>query len=259
MPPSKHHLHVTNRLHPGAIGDAIAAIPTVWALAKSGLLNKISFTSKPVVGLFDLGIEQVHGTGTGASLQLETQALVQHGTPADSMLNIYAKAAGIRLSKPFWPQIQIPLEPLIPPAGPFILLAPHSNSDMGTGTKLWALDHWLDLIAMFQLAGIRSYMLCGAGEQTADRILEEAVDLTLAGLSLPLVATWMRQASAVITVDNGMGWLAQATQVPHVLLLASNLPPTRSANLNPQARNISNCHTAEPLQVWQAFQALRTS
>ena len=62
--PAKKAILITNSSHPLAIGDAIAAMPAIFAQTKwavdCGAFSAIIFSCPQMINLFDLGIPQWH-------------------------------------------------------------------------------------------------------------------------------------------------------------------------------------------------------
>ena len=249
-------LLITNRIQPQAIGDAIAAMPAAWALAKAGIIGSIHLTCKSVVGLFDLGIPQFYQEPgmPRPGLLLETQATVSHGIGGWSLPALYGKRAGVDEAALGWPPCTMSWPPEAEPA--HIILSPFSYSDRGTDTKRWAWRHWVELAALASASGLQVHLLAGSAEEVAAMPLQLATAIQAVQVARPLnsVAARMLAAKAVVTVDNGMGWLAQAISAPHVQILSSNMPTTFSWDHGPRAINVSNCQTASASEVWRAVE-----
>jgi Glycosyltransferase family 9 (heptosyltransferase) len=257
-------LLITNRIQLHAIGDAIAALPAAWILARSGTIGEVYFTSRAVVGLFDLGIPQAEWDYGSLPLRtnytLETQEAVARSTGhffRESLVQHYARAAGIAPDFLPWPRCMTVPPAMLPSlTPPPVLFAPYSNSDHGSGTKVWDMNNWVELANRVFEAGFPVYILRGAFE--SDDFLKTCPNF-LVGRPLWEVAWWMQNAAAVVTVDNGMGWLAQALGAPHVHILSSNMPLAFSSDSGPRAVNISNCLTASVVQVWEALRPILAS
>lgn len=244
-------LLVSNSTHPAAIGDAIAALPAVWRLAKEGLISRVVWSCPLMPGVFDLGIPQHSWEDPGLAAypgnprHLEVQAIVSAGLRAgpDSLPRYFWRAAGLPADEPLvWPVCST-YPPV--PAGvdaDWVLVAPHSHSDHGTGTKVWPAHKWGAVVD-----AIKDYSPMATLAGPTDKGFDFNWDLTLVGLSIPELIAAMTIASVVITVDNGMGWLAQAIGASHIQILSSNMPEAYSFDPGPHATNLPHNASAPDL------------
>jgi len=264
-------LLITNSHQPGALGDALASIPALsaylpWAL-KANQIDSLIWQCPHIKTLFpdlpvpqytaqeveDLGLDLRHVA------RLDTQEVVRKAPQPDtSLVQKYGKALGVDLpSDVEWPPIEgLESQWLLAKTGghPYTLLAPFSHSDGGTLTKVWPMWKWHKIAGMLKERGSLPVIL-GLKTEPSESF-KEAGFVVLESRPLVEVAWAMKNAQATITVDNGLGWLAQASKANHILILSSNMPQPFSWNPRPNARNLSNCATISTEKVWAAWRDL---
>lgn len=255
---------ITNSQAPGAIGDAMAAAPALAEVARKQESLKIYWTAPTVMNLFNIPgafqtlypVGQVCMTPPEVDIALDIQSVYagfhQFGI---SMPEAWARALGTTLPDGWqWPEItEASGEPLIERESTkrVVLLSPHSYSDFGTGYKHWPMGRWLQLIDQLRDSG---FEICFLGSTSDPTTLP--CDFELKGCFLVDVAQAMRQAACTITIDNGMGWLAQAAGAPHVHLLSVNQTLQWSWDPGPRARNLSDVKSTSAAQAYAAVMEL---
>lgn len=251
-------LYITNSQAPGAIGDAISAVPAVAELARSRPPKSLRvYWSAQIVGLFAIpAVDQFLGRPQdeetrSLDIQEIAQGFLHTGIP---ITEAWARALGMPgLPDDWqWPALweDIPRTTGLigfRPDAPFVLASPFSYSDLGTGCKVWPKFKWLGLVESLQATGLQVGLLCH-GQDPADAYF----DFHVRNRPLPEVANWMRDAAAVVTVDNGMNWMAQATGARHALITAAAHPPAWSSNPGPNARNVADARMASIREVLAA-------
>lgn len=253
-------LFITNGPNPIVIGDTIAALPTAQALAKADHIDCVIMSTPSVVDLFDVGVPQyIIGSAAAAEteivLTLDTAVVYSRYSAMnlclESLYALAAKEGGFDIGALEPLQIKTCLQCDIPEK-PFLVLAPFSHSDLGTKTKLWDFGKWCAL--MQRLA---DYEMIVLGTIAEPELIRFAAHKRMLNRLLGEIAYAMLRAQAVITVDNGMGWLARALDVPHVQILSANMAPNFAWHPGENGRNISNCHTATVDDVVSAILSLR--
>lgn len=253
---------ITNSQAPGAIGDAMAAVPALVEVAEDGMNPlHIYWTAEAVVGLFNIpNARQYHYSSTGAfpadKLSLDIQSVYAgFHSFGISMPEAWARALGTTLPDGWqWPRMNA--EASLPVGGgkstsPTILISPHSYSDFGTGYKHWPMGRWLQLIDLLQDSGLQIGFLGSSNDPTT-----LPCDFEYKGHPLAEVASAMRSAACTITIDNGMGWLAQAAGAPHVHLLSVNQTREWSWDPGPRARNLSDVRSTSAAEAYKAVMDL---
>jgi hypothetical protein len=230
-------INIVNSLHPQAIGDAISAFPILWALARAAPLS-VYFSCAAVRPLCTFA-EVADQPLDGPTLDVQEFAAA-------------AEVRGLHLAQSwFWrlgmepptPPFAWPEFPVTMPRAKFDLaVAPFSNSDP-RGDKVprifwsarWPLAHWLELLS--GLDEKRVCLLCAGSEEMGG--LRELATI-LAGRDLREVCGVLRNSAVVLTIDNGIGWLAQALGCQHVLLQPSRHFRGWTNNPNANAVNLPN-------------------
>lgn len=263
-------LHIVNSANPQALGDAISAVPAValMGLAAQDRQEELPvwWETEAVAGLFDLpGVRQKAGSPSPdllahrLDIQEVARGFMHMGIP---ITEAWARAMGTTLPAGWcWPSMRgvegdldHTLIPGFKPLQPYVLFSPYSYSDNGTGNKEWPFFKWFGLVEQLQEAGLQVGMLAAASDSPLP--IPGIVDFQVLGQPLPAVAAWMREAACVVTIDNGMNWLAQACEANHVLITAAAHPPAWSSNPSPAARNIPDARTASIHEVVSAALAL---
>ena len=264
----KQSLFVTNSHMPGALGDSIAAIPTlvpyITRLVEQGFVDCVVWTCPAAKDLFPLPIPQFT-KDEAESLEIEnyikidTQEVIRKNWDSGhSLIEMYATYSFIELADPFkWPAPNaLPSEFLKRKAlGRYAMLAPFSHSDAGTNTKTWDSWKWHKLAETLREQGIEPVIL---GIRANNIAPWDGKGYTLM-ISQPMqeIMGAMLDSCAVITVDNGMGWLAQSLQAPHVQILSSNMPSAFAWDHGPLAKNLSTCRSVSVQKVWDAVKELQ--
>lgn len=254
MAESRIALRIVNSANPGALGDAISAVPGLAQLARREPVD-VWWEAEPVAHLFVIPeCTQATGQPTSETRRLDIQGVaggfMHLGIP---ITEAWARAMGMPgLDSGWqWPPMhrtQIPSRPLGYSTGsPRVLISPYSYSDNGTGLKAWPRTKWLNLVASLRAAGFLVGLLCGAADP-----IDYSCDFCIKGRPLVEVGEWIREAAAVITVDNGMNWMTQATGAKHVLITAAHHPPGWSSSPNSNAINIPDAQSASVKTVLEA-------
>jgi len=252
---------------PGALGDAVAAIPAlvpyVRRLSLHGFIDSVVWSCESAKDLFHLHVpqyteEEAVSLGIETSLKIDTQDVVKkYWDPSKSLAQMYGDFAQVDLKKFHWP---VPndvksdyLERRV--KGKFALLAPFSHSDSGTNTKTWEPWKWHQLAEVLREQGIEPVIL----GLRANKIEPwEGKGYTMM-ISQPIreIMWTMMESQAVITLDNGMGWLAQSVQAPHVQILSSNMPSAFAWDHGTLAKNLATCRTMTVQKVWEAVKEIQ--
>lgn len=245
---------VTNSSAPAAIGDALGAVPALAEMAKRSPGLAIYWTCPEVVGLFPIpyATQALYDYEPVAQSYDIQQVYAGFHHLGVSMPEAYARAMGIVLpdGPPMWPMGSA-LCGATQKIRPYVLISNYSRSDFGTGYKNWPAGRWLALVELLHEAGLQVGHICAAD----DAPLVDA-DFVLQGEPLGQVGLSMIDASASITIDNGMSWLAQAMQAPHVNLLSVNQTREWSWDPGPMAINLHNVHTTSAAQAFAAVMDL---
>ena len=221
-------INIVNSLHPHAIGDGLSAFPMLWKLSNIEPVS-VYFSCAAIRPLCTFA-ETFDEPLDGITLDIQEFAAA-------------AEARGLHLAQSWYWRLGID-----PPNPPFawprlpaeewlhrfdIVFAPFSGSDFD-GSKTWPLARWLQLST--ELNPLKIVLLCGGTEKT-DGFNEHVTDM-IRGRDLREVCGILRSAKIVLTIDNGIGWLAQAMGCQHVLLQPSNYRPTWTCNPNHNAINL---------------------
>jgi hypothetical protein len=136
-----------------------------------------------------------------------------------------------------WPRLPVQS----PPAESELAIAPFSGSEREGAwpppvlfSNLWPAANWVKLLS--GLSTKRVCLLCSNADNLG--LFRDSAPLILAGRDLRQVCGTLKSAAVVLTIDNGIGWLAQALQRPHVLLRSSRHLRTWTNNPNPNAVNL---------------------
>ncbi len=108
-----------------------------------------------------------------------------------------------------------------------VFISPVSNSDAGTGLKVWPDDKWCRLIDVLLGAGLTVAVGGQFSLGKSHRFWGDRAVLEVDAPPLRDLAANLRSARCVVTVDNGVGHLAYFLGVPHVHLIPE--APTLSA------------------------------
>lgn len=251
---------ITNSQAPGAIGDAMAAVPALAEVAKKQESLEIYWTANLLVDLFTIPNAKqyrIGGNPPKGILSLDIQSVYAgFHSFGISMPEAWARAMGITLPDDWrWPKLAreergnkiAKLEAI----SNLILVSPHSYSDFGTGYKHWPMGRWLQLIDQLHDSGFVVGFLGGAADPTT-----LPCEYEIKGSALQDVAALMQHSCATITIDNGMGWLAQAVGAPHVHLLSVNQTREWAWDPGPHARNLSDVKSTSAAEVYAAVIAL---
>jgi len=261
-------LLVTNSHMPGALGDSIAAIPAlvpyVRRLNLHGFIDSVIWSCPAAKDLFSLPVvqfnqEDAENLEIETMLKIDTQEVVKkHWSGTRSLVQMYGDYATVDLKEPFaWSQPTIAKSEYLENRvkGKYALLAPFSHSDSGTNTKNWESWKWHKLAEVLREQGIEPVVLGLRANKMEP--WENKGHTLMVSQPLPEIMWAMAQAQAVITVDNGMGWLAQALQAPHVQILSSNMPAAFAWDHGPLAKNLSSCRTVSVSKVWDAVKEIQ--
>ena len=255
-------LYITNSANPQAIGDSISAVPAV-AEVSDGQPMEVWWEARIMRGLFDIpGVQQAIGSPPEGveyqrlDIQQVARGFMHLGIP---ITEAWARAMGTTLPDDWvWPEMwgeQVWDATCLgfKPENPYALISPYSYSDLGTGCKEWAPFKWFGLVEQLKEAGLDIGLL---GATTDPELPIPAIDFRVLGKPLQDVGHWMREAAVVVTIDNGMNWMAQAVGAKHVLITAAAHPPAWTANHGPNGRNIRDARTASIREVLGAALAL---
>jgi len=263
----KKALLVTNSHMPGALGDSIAAIPAlvpyVRSLLHKGTIDSLIWSCAPAKDLFTLRVPQytqaeAEDLEIKTVLKIDTQEVAKDCWAGNkSLVQMYADYTAQDLKTIHWPEPNDAkctyLENRV--KGKFALLAPFSHSDAGTNTKNWESWKWHSLAEVLREQGIEPVVLGLRANKLEP--WENKGHTLLVSQPIPEIMSAMQQAQVTITVDNGMGWLAQSLQAPHVQILSSNMPAAFAWDPGPLARNLSSCRTVSVSKVWQAVKEIQ--
>jgi ADP-heptose:LPS heptosyltransferase len=219
------HIHSPEPL----IGDCLAQLPFMCAVAEArgdrvrltgGVNRHIAPLLEPLPIVFE-----PEGSGTGADFTLQVWPAYQTGLRTKlHMVQCYFHDFG-------WPVPAMPIalpfkmEPCGLPPG--IVLSPFSGSDLGTNTKLWPHDRWVQVIQTLRRLGLAEHVYL-LGTHKADSTEPYAVAGIEPVFDRPLtqVLDLMRQAPLVLTIDTGTGHLAHLGSIKHhVMIYADCQPP----------------------------------
>lgn len=257
---------ITNSHMPKAIGDAIAAVPALHRFLANSNIELVVWSCPQIVDLFDLGVPQASLTQIVAdqedgkmpefAVRLDTQSVVKnHMDQRLSLVQMYAKELRSELHSDWWGNARTEeclfLKNL---DRPYVLLSPFSHSDGGTATKTWAIWKWHKLASMIKEQGIDPVVI-GTRENDMDQFKANGTTC-LTGMPIRETAWGMKHAKATITVDNGMGWLAQALSAPHIQILSSNMPRPFAWDFGHKAVNVINCQSATINKVWDSLKTI---
>jgi ADP-heptose:LPS heptosyltransferase len=138
-----------------------------------------------------------------------------------------------------------------PVAVPRVLISTGANRS----AKLWPTEHWLAVVHWLRTAGLEVGLLGApptlqgsayhAGDVDAALVGEGVTDLR-GQLTLPQVAGALEQATAFVTVDNGLMHLAAAVEAPTIALFGASprriwAPPGRGIHILEPAVPCSLC------------------
>jgi ADP-heptose:LPS heptosyltransferase len=223
-----------------SIGDALTAFPALYGLV-----------DREEVQLW-IGNPQVRDLWARS-----VGALLQHDPGADaedvSVQMIYHQfhRSGLHMAQAWFSAVNLPIPDHVPdisltvspgPKEPIdVLISPISNSDAGTGLKLWSETKWCQVIDVL-LA--RNLVVAVAGQFTEGKTPIFWGNRQVIAMDAPPLRDFganLMSARCVVTVDNGIGHLAQFLRTPHVQLIPDH--PDLSgrgwcANRNQNARVI---------------------
>jgi len=263
----KKALLVTNSHMPGALGDSIAAIPAlvpyVRRMALHGFIDSVIWSCGAAKDLFHLytpqyTLEEAESLEIKTSLKIDTQEVVKkHWDGGKSLVQMYGDFMGVDLKKFHWPPAMDAKSEYLERRvkGKFALLAPFSHSDSGTNTKTWEPWKWHQLAEVLQEQGIEPVIL-GLRANKMEPWENKGYTM-LVSQPLKEIMWAMVESQAVITVDNGMGWLAQSLQAPHVQILSSNMPSAFAWDHGSLAKNLSTCKSVTVQKVWEAVKEIQ--
>ena len=263
----KKALLITNSHMPGALGDSIAAIPAlvpyVRRLVLHGFIDSVVWSCGAANDLFHLHapqftLDEAESLEIETMIKIDTQEVVKkHWDGTKSLVQMYADYACIELDKFHWPTPNGLKSDFLERRvkGKFALLAPFSHSDSGTNTKTWEPWKWHKLAEVLQEQGIEPVIL-GLRANKLEPWENKGYTMMI---SQPIkeIMWAMMESRAVITVDNGMGWLAQSLEAPHVQILSSNMPAAFAWDHGPLAKNLSSCRTVSVSKVWDAVKEIQ--
>jgi len=231
------NLNIINSLQPQAIGDAISAFPLLWELSQAQrlfvyfsctavrpLCNFATTSDEPLDGPI-LDIQDFARAAQMRGLHLVQSWFWHFGMPIPQ--------------PPFeWPRLATRLV-----SDHFdVAIAPFTRSEPERAwpprslfSNVWPLANWTDLC---HSSTRRVCLLCSAADDVS-AFHHEGLHI-LAGRDLPEVCGVLQNTGAVVTIDNGISWLAQAMRRPHVLLKSARHFGTWNSDLNPDAVNLEN-------------------
>jgi len=236
------HVAIVNTERPEAIGDAVSAFPAVRALADQDRVM-VHFSSGPVRPLFGHPNAVVLDCREPECEVFDVQQVAKFG-----------QLRGMGLAQSWFAALGLP----VPPQGPLdfgisvptasvrfdIVLAPFSASDAG-GCKTWPDERWTELISRIDRCAFT--VACGRDDELP-AWCHGGGFATMRDFPLRAVCTALANARCVLTVDNGVSWLAQAVRARHVLLQPSNHPAWWTPDMNPGAVNLPDVRNV-PVEV----------
>jgi hypothetical protein len=232
-------LNIVNSLQPQAIGDAISALPLLWQLSRMEPLS-VYFSCNAVRSLCNFAaISQEPLDGSTLDIQEFAGAAEVQGL---HLVQSWFWRLGLAPPEPPFEWPLIPVEP--PPSEVTAVFAPFSGGSRSTEawpppalfSNQWPKANWLRLLSALRDRGV--CLLCSGDDDVGP--FRDMGAIVLAGRDLREVAGVLQRAAVVLTIDNGIAWLAQALQPPHVLLQSSRHPRTWTTNPNPNAVNLSS-------------------
>lgn len=146
-------------------------------------------------------------------------------------------------------------EPKSAGRGNYVVLSPHTQSNQpqgedGIGNKQWAFSNWQKLGRLIQEKFRRSVCEIGSEDESPLNILGA---VPLYGLPIWQVATLLKDARLVITVDNGIAHICAAFRVPMIEIYPKCLPSRWTSY--PYARVIyANPKDLTVEEVWKEVQ-----
>lgn len=210
------------------LGDGLAQVPFMLALARERgervrLCGRFNPSLLPL--LADLPIDFDGGWAGGAEFNLNVQDSYRNGLRTKlHMAQAYFDHHGMEVP-PLPMEIKLRAEPCDLQAG--IVLAPFSGSDLGTNTKLWPHDRWVEVVQGLRRLGLADHVYV-LGRSSTDTTAPYAVAGITPVFDRPLtqVLDLMRKAPLVMTIDTGIGHLAHFGGISrHVMVYPDCLPP----------------------------------
>jgi hypothetical protein len=218
------HIHSPEPL----LGDCLAQVPFMCAVAKARadrvrLTGRFNQSIIPLLGDMPIDFDP-HGNDAGAEFKLPVWPAYM------SSLRTKLHMAQCYFHDLDWPVPDLPID--LPfktePCGlpPGLVVSPFSGSDLGTNTKLWPHDRWVQVVQALRKLGLvhHAYVI---GRSSTDSIAPYAVAGIQPVFDRPLtqVLDLMRRAPLVLTIDTGTGHLAHFGGVSrHVMVYADCLP-----------------------------------
>lgn len=255
---------VVNSANPGALGDAISAVPAVAEVARHNGGLKVWWQAEPIADLYDIkNCQQFAGAPPQMNkcIRMDVQQVAAGfmylGIP---LVEAWARAMGLPglpgvPNDILWPRPNVSKREGAPlgldQSRRFVLVSPYSYSDNGSGTKIWPEAKWRELAERLRKCGLQVGLVCGSKDPQ-----NTEYDFCIRGRRLQEVFSWLLDAAVVITVDNGVNWLCQSCGARHVLITAANHPLDWSASRSENAINVRDAKCAEPSTVLLAAMTL---
>jgi Glycosyltransferase family 9 (heptosyltransferase) len=252
---------IENSAAPNAIGDTIASFPALHAFAWGEDIKVYLSAAKCRELFLHPKVEMLNEKPENGILIDVQELFPRYAGSGLSLTRAYMMAMGLEaLAKSHYiPEIILNVGPEEPERKYDFLLAPFSNSDNGTGTKIWNDYSWI-LVAQEIKRNNLSIGLLGtdadikvASQDGFLRPLEGLCELVI-DRPLPDVCRLLRAAKVVIGVDNGIGYLGQGMRANQIILH----PLTQHINwsANPWPNGINLQLSAQPGHVFGAIQHL---
>ena len=251
---------IENSLAPNAIGDSVAAFPALYALGWNKPLQ-VYFSAEKVRDLFFHPKIELLTERPEDGEVIDVQKLFSiYAHTGLSLTRSYMMALGLDVlaKSQYLPEIHFNVGPERAEKIWDFIIAPFSWSDNGTNTKLWYEYCWILLVQELKKNKF-SVGLMGT-QKDYDSMSEEfkkgICDLVdpILDQNLIEVCKILRDAKIVITVDNGINWLAQGMDAAHILLVPNTHHPNWTANPSQFAVNLPV--NSRPENVYGAIQHL---
>lgn len=233
---------VENSQAPGAIGDSLAAFPALQAYAWRGEKEiGVYFSCEAVRPLFNhhkvIILEERPEKATVLDIQKFAPRVMGSGM---SMSQGYLEEIGLKdVAAIKSPELSLELGPPINPLQTYdILFSPFSNSDNNTQTKVWPEKSWNFLIWGLKERGANIALLGTEGDLKDNDFWNHFPGNKILNRPLREVGQIIRDSYLIISVDNGMNWIAQGVKARHILLLPKTAHPNWTSHKSPKAANL---------------------
>jgi hypothetical protein len=232
------------------MGDSITAFPALYTLATQGKF-RLWLRCTPLRPLWaGPAVEMLtEDPGEGDRFKILPISL-EFGDSGLDMVQAWMSALGLRVSGEWSP-------PPLTASGTLehevdIVISPFCRSH-GGGWKLFDFNKWNTIIDALLAAG-RSVTIAGVfGPGEDARFWGERKVHVIDSLPLPHVVTYLRAASCVVTLDSGLGHMANLLSVPHVHMISAHPYTCRKEwvmNRRPSARVVFELfRTLQPERV----------